>query len=857
MSQETFTLTFDETVESDTFDPALLAKHFTFYSASNLYTLTSGSVASPDGPVITVNISKADLDQLKLNTDLATEVNNTQIEIIPPPTIVSAGIRDMARNGIVQKRLTATRVIPDAVNPELVSFAVDLTTETLTLSFSEPVNASSLVVSAITLQSDRQSTHHHTLSPLSYTSSGNGLTLVIRLAQTDLNALKLNESLVVGQNTTYLSMTSTVVKDMNSNPAVAIRPENSLQATSFQNDTIRPRLLSYELDMNTARMVLHFSETVDTSTLDITGITLQSSSDLATASAFRLRQRNLLSSADGTSVHLRIGQADLDELTAREIALSARTAFVLISNSTIRDMNNRAVLERISSLDALQIAESNFTIDSTRPSLLAYHLDLDADSLTLTFDESVRAQTINTTGITFQNAQNSSSANESFTLTAASTAPTQNSPVITISLGESDLNKLKQLDFLATRSGNTFLVAEPFTAADMVALPLNAVKRDAALRAGNYTQDRVVPELRSFDFDADSGVLKFSFSETVRSSSIISTSISLQEKSSRSVGDQWFNLTAGSVLTADGPQQELLMTNDDLNKVKERTSLATAANNTYLAFTTSFVTDMNGNAVVEVLISRALLVQTYTADTTVARLVSSELNLDAATLLLNFSESVNVSSLQVTDITFLNNASGSTQSRRLTAGSSRSINGPSIVINLDKADVDEIKRLTSLATSDADTFLALESTTIIDMAGNALAPIAANDSVPITSYVRDTTAPFLVSFDLDMTRGEISMLFSETVNASSFKATSLVLRGAQTTTAPYYQLQDSGNSTSSDGLAITLTMTNRDQNEIKKRLALASGPSDTFLSFDADMIADNAGNAVVALSSNAAKGVQT
>ena len=852
--QERLTITFDETVEASRIVPAIQDRQFILSSQlSNVqYVLTGGVLLTTDDPIVIINITKSDLDQIKLNTNLSTFTNNTQLNILTPPlnTPLLPGVRDMAGVAIRNSTLNASRVVPDTTPPDAVSFSVDLTLETLTISFSEPVNVRTLDVTRLTLQSDRDSLHHHTLSNVSYSNSSNGLIVTIRLSQSDLNALKVNESLVVTGNTTYLAVEQGAVLDMSSNPVVSVQPRNALVATRFQNDTVRPRLVSYHLDMDTAELDLRFSEVVDVSTLNITGITFLQSPNAVGNSTYMLSQLQLLSSKDDTTVFLRIGTEDLNNLQAHEIALTDSTTFIQMSSTTINDMNGRQVVERTDSLSSLAVVPADFSADTTRPELLSYTIDLTQEIIVLTFNETIRSTGFNVTGITLQNGPTGARSNESVVLTSSSYTSRTNSPVVIVYISEEDLNLIKQMDTLANNASNTYLVVDPFSAEDMVGLQVNEIFSSQALPVANFTRDSTSPVLRAFDFDLNTGVLTLSFSETVRSSTLNATELVIQQSEMLVSGVQSYRLEGGDVLTSNNASLQLRLTNDDLNVVKEMIHLATAMsrNNTHISFSNRLIADMFGNLVTARSDAAALPVRSFTQDRSVARLQAFVLDLNADTLTLNFSETVSVSTLRVTDITLQdrNASDNETSSWTLLAGTTLSMNSSQIVIDLDKVDVDEIKRLTNLGTSTFNTYIVLKNTTIRDMTGNYLQAITSDDAQRATNHVVDRRRPRLISFDLDVATRSLLLSFSETVNASSFNATELVFQGSNASDAATYRLRDHGDSSQQDGLTINLTITNNDMNEIKKR-PLASNENNTFLSFGSGLVADKARNAITAV----------
>ena len=183
----------------------------------------------------------------------------------------------MASNPVETVTLPAGNFFPDVTPPTIVSFSVNINTSTLTLVFDEVVNASSLEPTAVRLQ------NASTLPPASYidltggyTVSMNGLVVVIQITRGDLNEIKRLEDLLVSADTSFLSVTSDLIRDMNSNPVVAIPTSNALPIATFTNDTTRPLILGFDLDMDRGILSIYFLETINSFSVDYSCITLQS-----------------------------------------------------------------------------------------------------------------------------------------------------------------------------------------------------------------------------------------------------------------------------------------------------------------------------------------------------------------------------------------------------------------------------------------------------------------------------------------------------------------------------------------------------------------------------------------------------
>jgi len=185
-----------------------------------------------------------------------------------------------------------------------------------------------------------------------------------------------------------------------------------------------------------------------------------------------------------------------------------------------------------------------------------------------------------------------------------------------------------------------------------------------------------------------------------------------------------------------------------------------------------------------------------TMDFTPPCLESFTLDLSSDVLTLYFSETVNRESLDITQIIIQNSTSITTSFYQLTSGRVPAGNNRIITITLDRTDANEIKRLTTLATNSASTYISFTSSLVSDLNNNLVEPISNSSAWQVAMYVPDTTNPTLVSFDFLLAAENtppilLILHFSETVQASTLNVRNVVLQLNQSTTDPteLYALQ--------------------------------------------------------------------
>ena len=208
----------------------------------------------------------------------------------------------------------ASSLTTDSVPPTLVGWAFDLQLQQVKLTFSETVLANSLNPTAFVLQSGPQSSdastfraigsaqkvrrfrsvrRPHKLCAGSVThitsllncsaqqSSVNGNTLSFAFSEGDANDIKIKTGLCTDESDCSLRFTALAVTDMNNNPIAAVLDGAAVAlatAADYTADATSPQLVGFDLTMPTGKppvkLTMTFSETVQLSSLDVSGITL-------------------------------------------------------------------------------------------------------------------------------------------------------------------------------------------------------------------------------------------------------------------------------------------------------------------------------------------------------------------------------------------------------------------------------------------------------------------------------------------------------------------------------------------------------------------------------------------------------
>ena len=205
------------------------------------------------------------------------------------------------------------------------------------------------------------------------------------------------------------------------------------------------------------------------------------------------------------------------------MAITQRTIYLGITNTTITDTVGNPVVP-ISRERALMARR--YRMDRVKPVLESFDLNLSTNEMILTFSETVFAVSYNASAYTLYNANSTIDSSSYYTLTGGSLLNMTNDPMITIQLDEYDVNKITNITDLATSEYDTLLAITEFGIFDM---NMNYLESPTApVQVNNYTEDLVDPEIRSYTLDLNTGIISFTFSETINVTTLDITDVWLQ-----------------------------------------------------------------------------------------------------------------------------------------------------------------------------------------------------------------------------------------------------------------------------------------------------------------------------------------
>ena len=600
---------------------------------------------------------------------------------------------------------------------------MNLNDSTLLLVFDEPVNASTLDVTQITLQTNTvvslDPDQSHRLTGGEYITD-DLVTYTVYFTEDDLNEIKRKLPLLRSMDSTHISITMDLVVDMNDNVNIPISASSALIADFFLDDFNQPILVSFDMDMNTGTLTLHFSETVDISSLHFEGISLQQMRFSSFDITYTLTDGAILTMQDSPDVVIVLTNSDLNELKARHIGLTNRTLFITLDNTTVTDIVGQSVVRLVNGINVVPV--DVYTTDYTPPELVGFSLDLTSEVLVLSFNETVNSD-VKVTEITISDGSGLATGQRTYTLTNSSFTTDPDTPILTIHLSVFDLNELKKREGLATNINNTFLSLSSLTLTDVFGNPVVPVSLNASEMADVYVADTIPPSYTGFSLDMDNGVLTLTFSETVNSTSLDTTSLTFHNAASG--GTQSYKLVYPYVsVTTPSDVINVTIDNNDLNVVKNLTMLAVNRMTTYLEIGTGGINDQDSNPISTV---ERRMVAEFEPDLTPPELLYFVIDMDSGVLTLEFNETINFQSVQPTFFALRHNATipadfdPETQ-HQLTEGATLSPNSPQIQLQILKDDLNDIKRkeVCTRELGVGDCFLVYVTEAVRDMADNAI-----------------------------------------------------------------------------------------------------------------------------------------
>ncbi|EDQ86748.1 uncharacterized protein MONBRDRAFT_33612 [Monosiga brevicollis MX1] len=735
-------------------------------------TLSTEAVVRTPSSSVTLRLSSVDVRAIK-----STSLVSKPILLLDAAEGLVEDMANLPNNALASANVTVVVAPVDTRAPQLVSFELDLDEDPglITFTFNEPVNASSLDATTMLLQpsADNTSSSHAvaacTLEPEYERDAAvdfvfGQTVFACRLSAADQTAIKSNPHLATSLSTTYLSHAGGLVLDMSGNAAGALSNATAQRARLYVGDSTPARLTSFTLDLSLRELRLTFNDVVDPVTLVSSELQLWGNATGAFVAHSLTLESIPVTTSPSYHVVISLSAADFYALTAAAPFHGLNMVYLTMTAAVLDDVLGNdvsAVTQRRPSLLVIP--------DNSAPAVVAVVLNLTAETVIFTFSESINASALQQGQLSFGDVANT----ENVTLTDASVVDSDSlETVVSLSLDEESSLRILSNKQLCTSQANCRVLLTSAFASDYSGNALDLT--DLASAPLVVVADVRSPTPVGFSANLALETLTLTFSEPMNWTSIDVTSLSVQ--TSRTMPSATVTLTSDCSVVATqryGSVGVIQLSAVVAAEVKQDLELLSSANLTWLQVDAAGIRDLAGNENS----AAVLAVGVYTADSTAPVLIGVAVDMDAGTMTLEYNEPVNTSSV-VADLVQVSQTNGSYSTTLDAATSVATAARLSRVIQLNWTQTDlNFFKASGIFQTQAEGFVRTQAAFVTDRAGND----NEMQMLAVSSYVADATAPRLLGFDLNISTEVpfVELEFSEAVNVSTLRLTSMTFRAAQ------------------------------------------------------------------------------
>ena len=848
LNTSTLNLTFTEPVNVLSVAGNVRFQNSASDTPTSVYNLMRGNVTTSQGAsadVVTISMYQVDVMNLMNIPSLATSIANTYLLLLEAFAVDFGG--NFLNDSLAAVQASeVTQVIRGTM---VVGFDLDLDSDIMTIEFDRDVNVSTFNASQVMLtnvssmedmeRADVQLGRVEVLSPF-----GSVVTLFRFVLQVDDTVSIKSSTLCYEVENCFASFAAELVRDTTGNSTVP----RVLQVRNLFSDVTPPRLVAFTVfDLNQGQFTLIFSEPVNGSSTDFTDVQF---SDRITNPTITITLREGFTTRNHVEIDFLLGRDDLNAIKLLSGLCTTRdNCWVRLPSFFINDIGMNPFLHSNFEPDAQASFHQplGFINDITSPTVVIFDADIDQGVVSLSFSEVVVSSSFFPDDITLLEAPGGN-----IMVQLSSETPFNRSArgdQIFFSFTGTNLNTIKALD-LFTAASNSYLSLVSSHLVDTSGNVVEELTTSDPLQVSAFSPDLSQPNLVTFDlYNNDNGSLIISFDEPVDVNLFNIAEITLI---SGALGFSSFSytITGGTVSYLTQAQLSLLITvtPTDLRNIKLMTDLATGRENTYISISSSLVTDTNGNSVVGVPLSAPLQLRSngFVSDSSRASLIGYTFDLNTATISMTFTDVLDASTLDLTQLTLQNSRTDPTETYTLVDSSASLANSDNFDISLSAQDLQAIQFNLQLAGSETSTFLSFVSSLVRDVSGLEVIPVASSGAIGPTSYIPDMTPPMLLSFSLDMDAAELSVTFSEPIKVSTIVLSSLTLQDTIMATPSESYTLTNGSFTEEEETAISvlITLTYSDLNMIKRLSDLASSMDNTHISIPRDFVTDTNDNQI-------------
>jgi hypothetical protein len=268
-------------------------------------------------------------------------------------------------------------------------------------------------------------------------------------------------------------------------------------------------------------------------------------------------------------------------------------------------------------------------------------------------------------------------------------------------------------------------------------------------------------------------------------------------------------------------------------------SLAADLLTSNIAIDQDFVSDVFGNAFSALAATSAVGVSAFTPDSTLPALLSFDADVNAGVFYLTFTEAIDSDSAVLTAFTLSNSVSGGLTVTPLAGEANVTWNVQTprqLALSMEPSLLNRAKNMAGFGEEINATVMTLAAGFVSDFAGNPsilTAPTAANQ------IVQDGIPPNFESADLDMDQGILTLRFDETMRVSTLDVSLILIQDATKTVRLTTSTLAGGQGNSQ---TISVQLSREDLDSLQREKPLAHSLSSSFVTLEAGVAADMAGN---------------
>jgi hypothetical protein len=747
--------------------------------------------------VVNVYLTSNDYNMFKLKRSLG-KSNETTFASLEHGAVFAAFDPILPNRAVnTSDAFRVSTYIKDTIPPFLTKYNLDMNSGVMNLTFSEPIDSASFQIHGLAFQNFRNdfqltSSYVQLVKTGGYTYTVYGkyfLDVSVQLGVENLNLIKIRGNLCTNYNTTFLSLYQSFVNDTSGNGIVTPLYTNSfyngLPPTAYVFDTTSPILLSFDFSYNTGVLTLFFSEVVDLAFFNYSKITL--STDKVVTGSTTLVSVN----APGPPVALlanfmnvTIVGHELDQLRVQpKLFKDIAHSFIILAPGAVVDaaqLANPYLGLDATPTNAMQIDQ--LQQDTIPPVLKSFAVDMNAQTITLTLSKIINIQTFQLAQLTLQASSFDAAISVVLIPSVAFLLTVVNSRIIVIQLTSVGFSSIMVRTNLFVSLDTSFISYTKELVRDTALLEnsITPVGINFGRIATAYTPNLRPPKFLTWGIDMGNELLFLNFTipmdlRTLKFPFLRLTSDALVDVSTLSR-----NLSVDcSVVSSQLSNFVVKLSSADMIDIKGRPPFCTSASRCFLSMDsqfgstvpTFFVNGTRTQAPVSPIFFQASA--TFLLDRTPPTLSFFTIDMNIGTMLLQFSEVVRGHDIITSGIVLLGQVNQLGPALRLTLSSFVvQTRGANLTINLSYFDFMVLKKIPSIGTTLANTFMVIDGNSVTDMAGNFLLGGVVRLSQLV---VPDTRNPELIAFLYDRTSRDLTVYFSDVIQASIADITSFNL----------------------------------------------------------------------------------